>query len=108
MSATSSTSTAASRSFSRPFRVSHDDLLWWSLKTCWSSVCSGRSQKTGLQGPLIEALYPERTIAFMRKAAAKYSEKFRYNRGGLIERRRAFTQQRHLKNKCKCKISTFI
>ncbi|KAK9453871.1 hypothetical protein V1511DRAFT_47695 [Dipodascopsis uninucleata] len=26
----------------RPFRASHDDMLWWSLQSCWSSIFSSR------------------------------------------------------------------
>ncbi|KAK9316635.1 hypothetical protein V1522DRAFT_400761 [Lipomyces starkeyi] len=77
---------------SRPFRATHDELLWWSLKSCWSSICHAQTPHRQRPPPLIGILYPERTIEFMRKTAQFLEKRQKRLLQGLYARQRKYYQ----------------
>ncbi|KAK7208026.1 hypothetical protein BZA70DRAFT_308802 [Myxozyma melibiosi] len=92
-----SAATSSSRGLGRPFRLYHDELLLWSMESCWSSICGSDVDKRRLHNPFKFALYSARTIAFVRSAAAKYSTVFGYKNSNIsADKRRLFSQSHYL------------
>ncbi|KAK9321962.1 hypothetical protein V1517DRAFT_324851 [Lipomyces orientalis] len=82
----------------RPFRATHDELLWWSLKSCWSSICHASSTphtQQQMPPPLIGILYPEWTIGLMRKTARYLEIRQKRLLQVLYSRQRQYSQVHH-------------
>ncbi|KAK9239325.1 hypothetical protein V1525DRAFT_398465 [Lipomyces kononenkoae] len=83
---------------SRPFRATHDELLLWSLRSCWATFCHTQTSHTKRPSPLIGILYPERTIAFMRKTAQYLELRQKRLLKSLYAHQRHYNQARSVKS----------
>ncbi|KAK9365781.1 hypothetical protein V1509DRAFT_632126 [Lipomyces kononenkoae] len=83
---------------SRPFRATHDELLVWSLRSCWTSFCHNQAPHSKRPPPLIGILYPEQTIAFMRKTAQYLEIRRKRLSRGLYGRQRQYNQAHGVKS----------